>query len=95
MVNLHERKGFQEYLKVSKEQEAYALNAFGEDAPDGYIVADIALDKTPFFPAQGGQVCDRGILTYKNLKMVVVDVFKQGEAIFHRCVIPAKEASCA
>ncbi|NOZ08434.1 MAG: alanine--tRNA ligase [FCB group bacterium] len=45
---------------------------------------DIILDKTPFYPEQGGQVGDRGILKADTMRIVVTDTFKTGDDIIHR-----------
>ncbi len=48
---------------------------------------DIILDKTPFYPEQGGQVGDTGILKTDNLRIVVTDTFKTVDEIVHRGTI--------
>ena len=49
--------------------------------PPGAVV----LDRTYFYPAGGGQPCDRGILrTASGATLDVIDVVKSGPAVLHR-----------
>jgi len=43
----------------------------------------IALDRTAFYPAGGGQPCDLGVLHVDGRSLMVVKVGKQGDTIWH------------
>ena len=49
---------------------------------DDYL---IVLDKTPFYAESGGQVADKGTIKAEGIDLVVVDVQKNNDMIFHVC----------
>ena len=65
-----------EYLKTSSRVLKYA------EIENGYI---IVLDKTPFYAESGGQVGDRGSISFDGVDLTVIDVQKQNEMIVHLC----------
>ena len=65
-----------EYLKTSSRVLKYA------EIENGYI---IVLDKTPFYAESGGQVGDRGSISFDGIDLTVIDVQKQNEMIVHLC----------
>ena len=65
-----------EYLKTSSRVLKYA------DIENGFI---IVLDKTPFYAESGGQVGDRGSISFDGVDLTVIDVQKQNEMIVHLC----------
>ena len=65
-----------EYLKTSSRVLKYA------EIENGYI---IVLDKTPFYAESGGQVGDRGSISFDGVDLTVIDVQKQNEIIVHLC----------
>ena len=65
-----------EYLKTSSRVLKYA------EIENGYI---IVLDKTPFYAESGGQVGDRGSISFDGVDLAVIDVQKQNEMIVHLC----------
>ncbi len=44
----------------------------------------VILDKTPFYPSSGGQLCDKGIISTKKGEFEVLEVFKVNDAIVHK-----------
>ena len=65
-----------EYLKTSSRVLKYA------EIENGFI---IVLDKTPFYAESGGQVGDRGSISFDGVDLTVIDVQKQNEMIVHLC----------
>ena len=65
-----------EYLKTSSRVLKYA------EIENGFI---IVLDKTPFYAESGGQVGDRGSISFDGVDLAVIDVQKQNEMIVHLC----------
>ena len=65
-----------EYLKTSSRVLKYA------EIENGYI---IVLDKTPFYAESGGQVGDRGSISFDGVDLTVIDAQKQNEMIVHLC----------
>jgi len=65
-----------EYLKTSSRVLKYA------EIENGFI---IVLDKTPFYAESGGQVGDRGSISFDGVDLTVIDVQKQSEMIVHLC----------
>ena len=43
------------------------------------------MDKTPFYAESGGQVGDRGSISFDGVDLTVIDVQKQNEMIVHLC----------
>ena len=65
-----------EYLKTSSRVLKYA------EIENGFI---LVLDKTPFYAESGGQVGDRGSISFDGVDLAVIDVQKQNEMIVHLC----------
>ena len=65
-----------EYLKTSSRVLKYA------EIENGFI---LVLDKTPFYAESGGQVGDRGSISFDGVDLTVIDVQKQNEMIVHLC----------
>ena len=49
---------------------------------DGFI---LVLDKTPFYPESGGQVGDRGKISFEGIDLNVIDVQNHNDMIIHLC----------
>ncbi|MBF0122041.1 MAG: alanine--tRNA ligase [Candidatus Omnitrophica bacterium] len=56
------------------------------EVKEGQTVS-VILDKTPFYPEQGGQVSDFGILRGKTGSVEIHDTQKAGDVIIHRGVV--------
>lgn len=54
---------------------------------------DIVLDRTCFFPEQGGQDCDEGTLTFDGNQVDVIHVSIQQNIVHHICSAPITEGS--
>ena len=61
---------------LSENEKIDSLNQ-GEE---GFVV----FKKTPFYPTQGGEVADTGLIEGTEVKAEVQDVFKIGNTIFHK-----------
>ena len=61
-----------------------------EPAADRYAVV---LDRTLFFPEEGGQTPDHGVLTYRNETIIVADVQIRSDEIIHYCDKPVDARS--
>ena len=65
-----------EYLETSSRVLKYS------EIEDGFI---LVLDKTPFYPESGGQIGDRGKISFEGIDLNVIDVQKHNDMIIHLC----------
>ena len=65
-----------EYLETNSRVLKYS------EIEDGFI---LVLDKTPFYPESGGQVGDRGKISFEGIDLNVIDVQNHNDMIIHLC----------
>ncbi len=51
------------------------------------FIVDLVMDRTPFYPEGGGQVADRGTISWPNGSSQIEDVQREDEFIVHRAVV--------
>ncbi len=68
------------------EFEATVLSCEPSDKNSGKYI--IVLDQTQFFPEEGGQTPDRGVITAADINAAVCDVQIKGDVIFHETEKP-------
>ena len=64
-------------------------HSVGKAGPEDH--AALILDQTPFYAESGGQVGDRGEMTFRKNRFEVMDTQRQGDAIVHLGVITEGE----
>ena len=87
--NVYLTKAEADVLSVDLPFSARKYNASGaSQGSGGTVLCRLLADKTVFFPTGGGQSCDLGTIN----GYPVIDVYEEGDAIYHVLEIPAEEA---
>lgn len=96
-VQLEEKFGKTEFIGYENNRsdgKVIAIVSGGKpvESVQGGEIADIILDRTPFYAESGGQIGDIGVIAGENFDAKVLNTFKVNKLFVHRAEITSGEA---